>query len=1773
MSRGNLLKAALLALALFLAPALFASANPCSTCFSTYIGISESNGTIEAVLFSLNQTVNVTQGMGYFDTQVKNFLGGAHVLQDQTGLPQGGSPVQINMSINPVYNASLWFTYYDRQGQQQNVSGCYPVQTNLSKTITYIDVSVDPPKEITTPFWYANCTIPYRLYNGSSVTIYIEFRGDQELKPTVQEIVIYDINAGGLNAIAQALQDRSIFDPTRGECLAGLIMFGLLLASMYYAGKSPLAYMDITVPRIPKPKNISFGSLIGGAGNVRLSMPSSWDQKYLDTLINRHAKFDFGGKLRRDIERMIERSNASIIQKYFAKAEAARGGNWAAIAKILTTDEKLLILDARNGMWNDIMRRKEFPHQLLMVMDQHVANEKVIQGMGTVGGDQPKIVSKFIGQVRKIPLIGTFIGIASGSFFYAMRTGRLMTEAAVSKPVRMAMEKTGSYSTMTAAQNAQKKAGVKVKPGNAGWLAWLTSPKRKMFEVASMTDPKKMNVGKLFQIQDYTKRFYEDARDSYYDELSMNIIWHEAVYQLRQKLGKKGADELIGAQADFKNLFKGSHTGEFIKYLESVGLSDDMIKVMRDVHRTPEERAHELMKLYQEWIDTRSARMTNEERLFHKQFMDELNSFRSDLDEINKDYGINKTKPDDYDSVQKRAQSLVEMVRRTHDIDKPVDLLPKIQNGEFFVLTGRNSFIYEEKGERRNFGFFGLALKEYIDQQQYLGFRMDQHKTGKLALPQGHETEILDKYSQFQVADAFKLAYLKIGSHVVGHSDWFSNDPADLVSAYDVATGKGKRMSFVRDVLNFNADDAKLFLGLMGSYLNAFLTGHGTDVLAGLGGPDKLTSLLYNVGMEKTREKEETTPNPLKRQQWYTMRSESIPEAENWRTNMNFAWTSLPGMGGQKATLFHEARGEKYWANRPRMEEAWSLIETHMSTRLAHMLNGTQWDFASGSFTRPDTFSRFSRVDMYKFFNETWDYYSKADEALKKFQGQSPDKGMKFEDFLKKDITYETLRNSKTPFIYTHDYSYLPYVKGMVVSDFDRIMNGIFVLQEEDKEKRRTFNFNKFGEYYNEISTNPKYAELSQALGSLGRLRKEPLKEDVESFSAIARGMGIDPAGIQTLDQLLARITGVKQAQKEELLRAWQRIDSGRQPVRALTHDEVDRIKNVLLGSEAPAEIKLTFLYQFSQTTHDWKSLWTDPDLKFFEVVSAKEWKGPTVGKFGELLGKVIGEKNVERLYGGLLNASYAAMGTLEPMIYASGKPMAEAMANNVAVSELYRERGHDMRIRVKSGGFLEDTGYKDYEKEVLNADYNAYANSFQRYFIGWMDSVTRDPRGSSTQWGRQWYLATLYHRGGAMHPESHEFGGERTFLSPLTWFFAQTFQRANTLNWMFASPFVRMMRGFQSATYGYPTLWDKNIGPGGDIDLMEPWPHVEYTSYQKLRALTNPAESSFTLGKFNPKFMLARTIHVTPGLNLLSYFFPSLDPAENGGQWGEYGKNINTKSWFSALSHIPIIGAYLNGSQAQRSGRAGRELAYAQLKQVPEDFLQYKGGQYSPYITDTANPGVSYIDYMGQGKMAARNARYLVSEMTGSDAGQTDLWRTYYASDAYVQRQSSFSMARRGIAADVKRLQFQQEFTGYGPIDNPMWAPLSWPTAAYWGGKWLGESKLSIGLTSLLAYTAGGPLGWSVPAAQSAYQAYHGIKGRRGRAGASVQEDIASGQMPNFAEAGATRGEKGALQKLGSIFKNQYAKFQTDVHTCMYCNAGHVRRGGFCPKCGMASG
>lgn len=1645
------------------------SLSPCSSCFATYIALSETNGTVNVTLFQVNQTFIPAENISYFNEQIQAYLQGENATLNS-------SILIADMNVTPVKDAEIYAYYYNRSGQKVVISGasgqplCNPMNTSRQGTYAYVSGGA----QTTGVFYYGECQIPKGIYKNSSVTVYFEYRGDQVRKPSSAEITIYDVSAGGLNAFADAIRNRANIDPRDPWCLTAMIILGLLIASMYFSGKSPLSYMDVSVPRITKPKPFAYGPLTAGAGNIRIGKPSAAEQKFLDALINRYSKIE-GRGVPDSIRRMIASSNANSVQKYFATVAARNGGNWRTA---LGTDARKLINEAAEG--------NRLPYQLLATMNQRVEIQKFISGIGTVVGSQPDAVKNVIKYVRRVPLIGTFVTVATGSLFYGARTGSKMLKAAASPAVRAVMEKSGTYQALVAEEERTK-----------------TAPKSFWYQIASLSDAKKMKMGKLFALEQYVKRFYDDARDSMYEEVVKNVIWAEVRRELKQKLGSE-FDDVMLSQMNFRKLFMDTR---FVDALQNIRLPAEYAAVLADPKLTSEERARRVLAI----ADTRHITPAGAHECFTRVLSIDHN-------------------PALLTSME-RAEKIVDFMRTTYRIHEPADISANILKGEFFITTGRNNLYYEEAGVRKNFGFMALGLKEFLDNLVYIS-----------ANKKGEGLE------QFTIADAFKIAWLKLKMQVFGQEDWL-NDVNDTVMITAHGEKKSVAKKYVQDVLGLDESNFTQLNGRTAKYLDDLMTDRGKTTLSedkGLEG--KATKLLFGYYVEQTRQKEESAWWPGSRREWYSkgsskgpymLQSETVPEPEFWRGNMNFMWTHHD----KRLTLLYEVRGQKYWGSTLTPGNPWELMENFMDGRLANMMCGSQVDMMGHK--RDEQLKRFSRIDMQKYFNETWEYYSNVKDAFAEYytktSGSEPKSMTELFKFLKEhpDVTYDMLRNSKMPFVYTHDFSYIPYTKGLSISDFDRVINGVFVV--EDERGKRTFDFKKMEKYLGELqAAHPDLAAAYKKIMDT-QVKKLPRAEDVESLENMLRHAGAQTSPEATT--LLGRIRGflrgagaeadvisaaedarrmirgapVSEQERFRLLRAVDAIDPHFMHARQFNDQEITELKNVIKASHAPAEIKLALIYKISQSAHDWQSLSTDKELDFFKLVTERELAAEERGRVGRFLVSKLGKDSADGIY----NAMRRVVSGVETTAFATASDVAMAMSNNVAVSELYRERGHEMRMRIKGQGFLNDMIYSDGtpmsndDKDALMKDYHNYADSNQRFFMGWIDSVTRDPRGSSTQWGRQWYLSAMYHRGGAMHPELLDT--EKPFLSPWLWFGAQVFNRSATINWMFASPVVRMMRAFQTSLYGYPTIWDKNIPFGSDFDLLHPWQHVQYTRAQKMRSLFNPAESVFTIGKINPSETMLRSLNVIPGLNLIPYFFPKLEQGIDN-----IGKPLNKYKAYGYLSKIPGFGSLSGQSFSQRSQRAGKDIVDA-LKQTPEDFLQYKGGGFVQHFTDSANPGVSYVDYSGRGMLAPRIARYLSSDLVATSPEDEELWRAYYARDEFVQRQATYSAARRKIAAEVKRFSFQEELTGYGPGDNPMWMPIASPFLIYWAGKW--------------AFT----------------------KGKSGYKGVSSYIDRMQGRAPPppSRPGWATNVREGLY---------------TDRHTCMHCG-GKVRRGHACTKCGRHSG
>lgn len=191
---------------------------------------------------------------------------------------QGG---EYGTSFRTVEGANFTFTYFSPSaGGFIPLPGCTP-RVSSDRTIVTTNAEGEDVR-----YWYATCTMPENIYdtlardqglisrrlnirihapagmnNGieaASYSLTISDTQTGEISPTVvnrlKEMMQGFVSGGG----PAELRD----DVGSLPCLGVFLILGLLLASMYFAGKSPITLLDIATPRLPAPKGIVAGGQI-----------------------------------------------------------------------------------------------------------------------------------------------------------------------------------------------------------------------------------------------------------------------------------------------------------------------------------------------------------------------------------------------------------------------------------------------------------------------------------------------------------------------------------------------------------------------------------------------------------------------------------------------------------------------------------------------------------------------------------------------------------------------------------------------------------------------------------------------------------------------------------------------------------------------------------------------------------------------------------------------------------------------------------------------------------------------------------------------------------------------------------------------------------------------------------------------------------------------------------------------------------------------------------------------------------------------------------------------------------------------------------------------------------------------------------------------------------------------------------------------------------------------------------------------------------------------
>jgi hypothetical protein len=178
------------------------------------------------------------------------------------------SNAQYPVSFHSVEKANFTFLYWNpfRQGGAGwvPVPGCEKVTADQQSTMINITGGQ-------IQLWTGTCVVDKNIYSGRTISVRVASAAGDSISAPVQSVTLSDANASAAAMFTSALTNAlapiqtSLAIQGQGQtvpCLGVFIILGLLLASMYFSGKSPITMLDITTPRLPSPKGLQAGGQI-----------------------------------------------------------------------------------------------------------------------------------------------------------------------------------------------------------------------------------------------------------------------------------------------------------------------------------------------------------------------------------------------------------------------------------------------------------------------------------------------------------------------------------------------------------------------------------------------------------------------------------------------------------------------------------------------------------------------------------------------------------------------------------------------------------------------------------------------------------------------------------------------------------------------------------------------------------------------------------------------------------------------------------------------------------------------------------------------------------------------------------------------------------------------------------------------------------------------------------------------------------------------------------------------------------------------------------------------------------------------------------------------------------------------------------------------------------------------------------------------------------------------------------------------------------------------
>ncbi|MBN1169622.1 hypothetical protein JXA56_01225 [Candidatus Micrarchaeota archaeon] len=415
--------------------------------------------------------------------------------------------------------------------------------------------------------YYTTCDLSGELEGATSASFVIEYEPQEGsgIAPSTTTYSYDSARVAGTDALTQQINQVISAISSGGAngtpalpCVGIFLILGLLLSSLYFAGKSPVSLLDITTPRLPAPKGVAAGG--------QMLMPFGYAEMGRTTKAKMRTAAVAAGvtaaglatKSRGDVERRQLESQVDATAAKASRAHVVSGdvGEQANIQKALIAGgreagmsraelDKLsrrLLYDYGDSEHRTVaqilekLKAKGGKNALMaMTLQDYIIGQrqlKTLEAITThpdigkrdyVSGKISSVTSKAFG-VNRYAIIGGFVPAMVGSTTRTARQMVRMSKASVKQAPNLVKATARSTIELVGGKRAVEELEYKAKTSQtAGWFAGQLKE-----------NPASVIVGQSFPVSDKAGYFYKQLRDEAHHD-SMRYL----LRQIYKKMGVK----------------------------------------------------------------------------------------------------------------------------------------------------------------------------------------------------------------------------------------------------------------------------------------------------------------------------------------------------------------------------------------------------------------------------------------------------------------------------------------------------------------------------------------------------------------------------------------------------------------------------------------------------------------------------------------------------------------------------------------------------------------------------------------------------------------------------------------------------------------------------------------------------------------------------------------------------------------------------------------------------------------------------------------------------------------------------------------------------------------------------------------------------------------------------------------------------------------------------------------------------------------------------------